>query len=57
MEQNWSRVKSNIQSLWSGIDDDDLKKTRGNLNKLITLIHEKTGEEKAQIFDKVTAIL
>ncbi|MEM8599057.1 MAG: general stress protein CsbD [Bacteroidota bacterium] len=57
MEQNWQRVKAQIQAVWGEIDDADLKKARGNLGKMVNLIHEKTGEDRMIIMQKMNAVL
>ncbi|MEL6445624.1 MAG: general stress protein CsbD [Bacteroidota bacterium] len=57
MEQNWQRVKAQIQAVWGEIDDTDLKKARGNLGKMVNLIHEKTGEDRMVIMQKMNAVL
>ena len=57
MEQNWQRVKAQIQAVWGEIVDTDLKKARGNLGKMVNLIHEKTGEDRMVIMQKMNAVL
>jgi len=59
MNQNWLRIKTQILDLWSEADfeDKELKKARGNLRRMVDLIHTKTGEPKADIMRKLTAIV
>ncbi len=57
MEQNWNRVKSQIHAVWGEIDEKELKKARGNLTKMVNLIHEKTGEDRSLIMQKMSAVL
>ena len=57
MEQNWARVKTQIQAVWGEIDDKELKKARGNLSQMVNLIHEKTGEDRTVIMQKMVTVL
>ena len=57
MEQNWQRMKTQILSTWDGIPEDELKKTRGNLQSLVSLIHAETGEDRQHIMRKMSAFL
>ncbi len=38
MEQNWNRVKAQINAVWGEIDEKELKKARGNLQKMSAVI-------------------
>ena len=57
MEQNWQRVKAQIFAVWGKIDEKELKKARGNLTKMVNLIHEKTGEDRSLIMQKMSAVV
>lgn len=59
MNENWRRVKAQIESLWEGteFDDTEMKRARGSLPKMVNLIHEKTGESRRDIMQKMGAIL
>ncbi len=57
MEQNWQRVKAQINAVWGEIDEQELKKARGNLQKMVNLIHEKTGEDRSLIMQKMAAVI
>ena len=59
MNESWRRVKSQIENIWSDYEfgDKEMKKARGNLNKMVDLIHEKTGEPRAEIMQKICAFL
>jgi uncharacterized protein YjbJ (UPF0337 family) len=57
MDQNWQRVKTQINSVWGEIDEQELKKARGSLPKMVNLIHEKTGEDRDVIFQKMSAVI
>ncbi len=59
MNDNWTFVKTQIEAIWRNTDFDDteLKRARGNLRKMVALIHEKTGESPMEIRQKMSAIL
>ena len=58
MNDNWNYVKSQIEAIWveADFDDAELKKARGDLRKMVTLIEEKTGESAMEIRQKMSAI-
>lgn len=59
MDENWTRVKAQIESLWGDADFDEkeLKKARGDLRQMVDLIHEKTGESRGEIMQKMSAVI
>ncbi|MCB0718181.1 MAG: general stress protein CsbD [Bacteroidetes bacterium] len=59
MNENWARVKSQIEAVWSDHDfgDKEMKKARGNLRDMVNLIHEKTGEPRSEITQKIIAFV
>ena len=58
MEQNWERVKDQILSAWGeSVDEQELKKARGDLGQMVNLIHEKTGEDRGLIMRKMTTLV
>ncbi len=59
MNESWRRVKVQIQSIWNEheFEDKEMKKARGNLNKMVDLIHDKTGEPRQEIMQKICAFL
>lgn len=58
MNDNWNYVKDQIAAIWvdAEFDDAELKKARGNLRKMVSLIEEKTGESPMEIRQKMSAI-
>ena len=59
MNESWRRILSQIQNVWSDyeFEESDLKKARGDLRKMVDLIHDATGEPKPDIMQKITAFL
>ena len=59
MNESWRNVKTQIKTIWSEADfgDKEMKKARGDMRKMVNLIHEKTGEPHGEIFRKISAIV
>ncbi len=58
MEESWERTKQQIRIIWGDIlSDQELQKARGDLHAMVSLIHEKTGESREEILQKMDAIL
>lgn len=59
MNESWLQVRTQIESIWSEAEfgDKEMKKARGNMRKMVDLIHEKTGEPHSEIFKKISAII
>ena len=57
MEESWSRIKTQIQNIWGEFDEKEMKKARGDLREMVSLIHEKTGEDVQQIIQKINTIV
>jgi len=59
MNENWRRVREQIEAIWSDHEfgDKEMKKARGNLKKMVELIHEKTGEPRNDIMQKIIAFI
>ncbi|MDA1028621.1 MAG: general stress protein CsbD [Bacteroidetes bacterium] len=59
MNDSWSRVVNQIKSIWGEEEfgEEEIKKARGSLSKMVVLIHEKTGESKPDITMKIAAFL
>ncbi|MGA7303778.1 MAG: general stress protein CsbD [Rhodothermales bacterium] len=57
MEESWSRIKTQIQNIWGEFDEKEMKKARGDLREMVSLIHEKTGEDVQQIIQKISTIV
>lgn len=59
MNESWARVTTQIKTIWNEQEftDAELKKARGDLKKMVALIIERTGEEEADILQKISAFL
>ncbi len=59
MNESWEQVRTQIENIWSEAEfgDKEMKKARGNMRRMVDLIHEKTGEPHHEIFQKISAII
>lgn len=59
MNDSWRRVQNQIATVWNDVDfgDKEMKNARGNLRDMVELIHEKTGEARPAIMQKISAFL
>ena len=59
MNRDWRRIRDRIKAMWADeeFDDKRMKKTRGSLRQMVSLIQSKTGEPRADIRRKVVAAM
>ena len=43
------RIRGRLRSLWGGLTDDDIEKAQGDLERLVGIIHERTGESAEEV--------
>jgi len=59
MNESWRRIRDQVKEIWDDaeFDDKQMKRARGEMDKLIGLIHDKTEEAPEDIRRKLSAIL
>jgi uncharacterized protein YjbJ (UPF0337 family) len=59
MNEEWRRIRDQIKDIWDEADFDDkqMKRARGDMEKIIGLIQDKTEESREEIRRKMSAIL
>lgn len=59
MNESWRRIRDQIKTIWDDADFDDkqMKRARGDMEKIMGLIQDKTGESREEIRRKMSAIL
>lgn len=45
----WEKLRGRVKELWGDLTDDDLKRVEGKYDQLVGLIHERTGEAREDI--------
>ena len=53
---NWNQVKGSLKQKYGELSDDDLKYEEGQVDQLIGVIQEKTGETKEKIKEYIDQI-
>lgn len=59
MNRDWRQVRDRVKRTWSDVEFDDkkMKRVRGSLRQMVSLIQSKTGETRADIRRKVVAVM
>ncbi|PSQ78096.1 MAG: hypothetical protein BRD35_02175 [Bacteroidetes bacterium QH_7_62_13] len=59
MNEEWRRIRDQIKEIWDEADFDDkqMKRARGEMDKIVGLIQDKTEDSKEEIRRKMSAIL
>lgn len=45
----WNQIKGDVKRKWGQVTDDDLVQAEGNMDKLIGMIQQRTGEQRDAI--------
>lgn len=46
---NWNQMKGRIKQAWGDLTDDDLQHVEGEVDELVGVIQERTGEDREKI--------
>jgi uncharacterized protein YjbJ (UPF0337 family) len=46
---NWNQVKGKVKQRWGQLTDDELSEVEGNVDQLVGLIQQKTGDAREKI--------
>ena len=59
MDKSWRRIRDRIKETWSEVEFEDkrLRKARGDLRYMVTLIRTRVDESRAEIRRKVVAAM
>jgi hypothetical protein len=56
VRRNWKEIKSDLQKEWKIISDEDWKNAKGDEQKLMTMLRQKTNLSEDVIESKVSEI-
>jgi len=45
----WEQLKGRVKSLWGNVTDNELTEAEGDYERLVGVLHEKTGKTREQI--------
>jgi len=59
MDDRWFQIRDRIKAVYDSAEltDKEMRRARGNLGKMVRLIHDKTGAPQAEIRRTVTALM
>ena len=46
LEGHWNEVKGKLRAHWAALTDNDLENVHGNVDRLVGIIQQKTGESR-----------
>jgi uncharacterized protein YjbJ (UPF0337 family) len=56
-EGKLDQLRGRIRSIWGDLTDDDIKRSQGDVERLIGIIKEKTGESAETIREKLRGLM
>lgn len=57
LEGNWNEWKGRLRSQWGELTDDDLEEVQGNVQQLIGLIQQRTGDNVDDVHAKLDELV
>ena len=59
MKDDWKLTQQRIREIWEDTEfsDDDFKQGRADLQAMIGVIQEKTGESRDEVLSKLEAVI
>ncbi len=57
-DERWHRVRANIRAAWpeARLTDAELNRARGDIHKMVALLHNKTGDPQPLILEKLKVV-
>ena len=52
-EGRWDQLVGRVKAAWGSLTDDELMKVRGDYDKLVGVIKEKTGKTREEIEEEL----
>lgn len=56
LQGNWEEWKGRIKSKWGDLTDDDLDRVEGDVETLVGIIKQRTGESMQEINDQLDSL-
>lgn len=53
IEGNWTQFKGKLREIWGDLTDDELEESRGQVDRIVGAIEERTGENRKKIHDRI----
>ncbi len=52
----WTELKGEIRKMWGSLSDDDIERTKGNVQSLAGIVQQKYGYAKDSVADKLNEL-
>jgi len=49
----WEQLKGRVKEIWGSLTDDELTRVEGDHDRLVGLIHERSGEAQEKIVERL----
>lgn len=49
----WEQLKGKVKQFWASLTDDELTRVEGDYEQLVGLIHERSGEAREKIEERL----
>ncbi len=49
LQGDWNRIKGKLRAKWGQLTDNDLDRVHGDVEQIIGLIQQKTGQTRSEI--------
>lgn len=49
LKGDWNRIKGQVHQRWGQVSDNELEEARGNVDELVGLIQQRTGEAREEV--------
>ena len=56
-EGRWDRIRGRIRLFWGNLTDDDVQQARGDLERLVGIIKERTGESAEAVRQRLQQLM
>ncbi|MCS7276016.1 MAG: CsbD family protein [Dehalococcoidia bacterium] len=56
-EGRWDRIRGRIRLVWGNLTDDDVQQARGDLERLVGIIKERTGESAEAVRQRLQQLM
>lgn len=56
-EGKLDQLRGRISSIWGDLSDDDIQRSQGDIERLVGIIKEKTGESAESIRDRLRELM
>jgi len=56
-ESHWQEIMGKLREKWEWLNEQDLEKARGDIQQLVKIIHQRTGESREAVQELLDALV